>query len=322
MQHPRRIVNVRLLTGEKARSFGHPNERTHPVVNGWRVNWPVVHSIHPGTQTNRPTLSLTGLHLCEPGPDRSLAGLDAFPKRRFTDQDQRRRCAHSCRPRAWTEVWVAELEDGETGEDEAVMEVATEIGCGSLEIRLAVGGRANLFATELCCVLVDGELLKQLNCTSSIVIATSFNFSYARAGQRVATVKSIPFAVSKSQLEAVISIVRERGPILQARPIRTPCVGVLYTDPLNGEWGSGPGPNGIWERPIERLAEMSTTFAMSLGIDRLQGGLINRWGMVLNRELMVCGEVLKVRLLPDAPSSRTWALPIPSKMNWFTRMPV
>jgi len=93
---------------------------------------------------NRPTLTLTGLHLCEPGPDRSLAGLDAFPKRRFTDQDQRRRCAHSCRPRAWTEVWVAELEDGETGEDEAVMEVATEIGCGSLEIRLAVGGRANL----------------------------------------------------------------------------------------------------------------------------------------------------------------------------------
>ena len=46
------------------------------------------------------------------------------------------------------EVWVTELEDGEIGEDEAVMEVATEIGCGSLEIRLAAGGRANLFATE------------------------------------------------------------------------------------------------------------------------------------------------------------------------------
>ena len=28
------------------------------------------------------------------------------------------------------------------------------------------------------------------------------------------------------------------------------------------------------------------------------------------------------RLLPDAPSSRTSALPIPSKLNWFTRMPV
>ncbi len=80
------------------------------------------------------------------------------------------------------EVWVTELEDGEIGEDEAVMEVATEIGCGSLEIRLAAGGRANLFATESCCVLVDDELLKQINCTSSVAIATSLNFSFATPG--------------------------------------------------------------------------------------------------------------------------------------------
>src|SRR6202047_1958519 len=97
------------------------------------------------------------------------------------------------------EVWVTGLEEGEVGEDEAVMQVASEIGCGSLEIRLAAGGRANLFTTEPCCLLVDDELLKQINCTSSVAIATSLNFSFARAAQRVATVKSIPFAVPKSQ---------------------------------------------------------------------------------------------------------------------------
>src|SRR4029077_13568971 len=113
------------------------------------------------------------------------------------------------------EVWVTELEDGEVGEDEAGMEGATEIGCGALEIRLAAGGRANLFTTEPCCVLVDDELLKQINCTASVVIATMLNFAYAKAGQRVATVKSTPFAVAGSQLEAVISIIKERGPILQ-----------------------------------------------------------------------------------------------------------
>ena len=59
------------------------------------------------------------------------------------------------------QVWVTELEDGEVGEDEAVAQVATETGCGCLEIRLAAGGRANLFATEDCCVLVDEELLRQ-----------------------------------------------------------------------------------------------------------------------------------------------------------------
>jgi molybdenum cofactor cytidylyltransferase len=35
------------------------------------------------------------------------------------------------------EVWVTELEDGEVGEDDAVAQVATETGCGCLEIRLA-----------------------------------------------------------------------------------------------------------------------------------------------------------------------------------------
>ena len=133
------------------------------------------------------------------------------------------------------QVWVTELEDGEVGEDDAVSQAAAEMGCGCLEIRLAAGGRANLFATEDCCVLVDDELLKQINCTASIVIATNMNFSFAPAGQRIATVKSAPFAVAQSQLEAVISILRERGPILQARPIRSPVVAILYTDPVHGD---------------------------------------------------------------------------------------
>jgi molybdenum cofactor cytidylyltransferase len=132
-------------------------------------------------------------------------------------------------------IWVTELEDGEVSEDDAVCSVASEMGCGSFEIRLAAGGRANLLATEKCCVLVDDELLKQINCTASVVIATALNFSFAIPGQRIATVKSAPFAVSQAQLEAVTGILKERGPILQARPIRTPSVGVLYSDPVNGE---------------------------------------------------------------------------------------
>jgi molybdenum cofactor cytidylyltransferase len=109
------------------------------------------------------------------------------------------------------------------------------MGCGCYEIRMAAGGRANLVATENCCVLVDDELLKQLNCTASVVIASSLNFSYAMAGQRIATVKSAPFAVAKEQLDTIISILKERGPILQARPIRSATVGVLYTDPASGD---------------------------------------------------------------------------------------
>jgi molybdenum cofactor cytidylyltransferase len=155
------------------------------------------------------------------------------------------------------EVWVTELEEGEVGEDEAVMQVATEIGCGSLEIRLAAGGRANLFATEPSCVLVDDELLKQINCTASVGIATLMNYAHAKTGQRLATVKSIPFAVAKPQLEAVVSIVKERGPILQARPLRSPTVGVLYTDPVSGERARQLFEN-IMRQRLERFGVNST----------------------------------------------------------------
>ncbi len=132
-------------------------------------------------------------------------------------------------------VWVTELEEGEVGEDDAVSTVAGEMGCGCYEIRLAAGGRANLHATENCCLLVDDELLRQLNCISSVVIATALNFSFALTGQRIATVKSAPFAVAKDQLETIISMLRERGPIIQARPMKAPAVGVLYSDPLAGD---------------------------------------------------------------------------------------
>jgi molybdenum cofactor cytidylyltransferase len=158
-------------------------------------------------------------------------------------------------------IWVTELEEGEVGEDDAVCQVASEMGCGSFEIRLAAGGRANLLATENCCVLVDDELLKQINCTASVVIATSLNFSYAVAGQRIATVKSAPFAVGKDQLEAVINIIKERGPILQARPLRAPSVGVLYTDPISGERARQLFEN-IMRQRLERFG-VSANFVLS-----------------------------------------------------------
>src|SRR5437588_3027795 len=61
------------------------------------------------------------------------------------------------------QIWVAELEEGEIPEDQAVCSIAGEMACGSYEIQLAAGGRANLVATENCCVLVDEDLLRSVN---------------------------------------------------------------------------------------------------------------------------------------------------------------
>jgi molybdenum cofactor cytidylyltransferase len=133
------------------------------------------------------------------------------------------------------QVWVTELEDGEVSEDDAVVQIANALGCGSIELRSAPGGRANLFATEPSCVLIDDELLRQLNCTASVVIATLLNYGYVTAGTRIASVKSAPFAVPALQIEALLSMLKERGPLLQARPVRSPSLGILYSDPTNGD---------------------------------------------------------------------------------------
>jgi len=132
-------------------------------------------------------------------------------------------------------IWVAELEEGEISEDEAVCAVAGEIACGCYEIQLAPGGRANLVATADCCVLVDEDLLRQINCTSGMVIATTMNFSFATRGQRIATIKSAPFAVVTSDLEGLVQMLKDRGPLLQARPAQDASVAVVYCDPMSGD---------------------------------------------------------------------------------------
>ena len=132
-------------------------------------------------------------------------------------------------------ISVAQLEEGEVAEDEAARAVSAEIACGSYAIQLTRGGRANLTATENCCVLVDDKLLRQVNRASAVVVATCRNFSHATAGQRIASVKSAPFAVSKPDFDNLLGTLRDRGPIMQARPAREASVGVLYCDPFNSE---------------------------------------------------------------------------------------
>lgn len=132
-------------------------------------------------------------------------------------------------------IWVAELEQGEVPEDYAASVIASDAACGSLEIKVVAGGRANLVASENCCLLVDDCLLREVNSGGCVGIATGPNFSFFTAGQRVATVKTAPFAVLQQEMDATRAALRERGPILQARPIRNPIVAVLYCDPMKGE---------------------------------------------------------------------------------------
>ena len=150
------------------------------------------------------------------------------------------------------QIWVAVLEESEVPEDEAASRVAGGAACGSLEIRVAAGGRANLFATENSCLLVDEALLRALNRLGRVTVATAPNFSFILAGQRAASVKTTPFAVPRKDFEEALSLVTEQGPLLQARPIGSPTVAVLYSDPIHPDRGRQLF-EGIMRTRLERM---------------------------------------------------------------------
>lgn len=132
-------------------------------------------------------------------------------------------------------VAVAILDDSEIPEEEAAMQLAAQAAHGALAPRLGPAGRVNLCAVESCCLAVEEHGLRALNQTGAVSVATLPHFSYAVAGQRVGTIKTAPFAVPRHQLHDALRLVRERGPVLQAHPIRHPVVAVLYCDALKGE---------------------------------------------------------------------------------------
>lgn len=159
------------------------------------------------------------------------------------------------------QVVVAQLDENDVPEEEAALAVASESACGSMEIHMAAGGRANLVTTQDCCLLVDDHVLREINSSGCVTMATLPNLAFAGAGQRVATVKTAPFAVPRDDFQAVVGMVKQKGPILQARPIQDPVIGVLYTDPRNAD-RSRLLFEGIMRTRLERL-HACATFALT-----------------------------------------------------------
>lgn len=134
-----------------------------------------------------------------------------------------------------SQVAIAILEDGEVPEEEAAVRIARHGTCGALEVKVSAGGRANVLASESCAVVVNEDTLRRVNGCGDITMATLPNFSYAIAGQRIATVKTAPFAVSEEPLRQSLALLQERGPVVAAHPIGTPAVAVLYSDPIRAD---------------------------------------------------------------------------------------
>ncbi len=123
-------------------------------------------------------------------------------------------------------VTGARLAPGDLDEDRAAGAVAACLSTGSIAARAPYTGRCNLVALAAGVLLIDCERIDRLNRISeAITLATLPQHAFARAGQRVATVKTIPFAVESGVVDAWRQVAGTSPP-LRLAPLR-PCRAAL-----------------------------------------------------------------------------------------------
>jgi molybdenum cofactor cytidylyltransferase len=126
------------------------------------------------------------------------------------------------------DVVVAQLEPDDVAEDIAAAEIAKKVAGPGVHIDRAFTGRANLFAQVPGVLVVDKDAIDRLNrVDEAITFATLPAFKPVVAGEMIATVKIIPFAVAKSARDAALAGVKES--LLRVAPYRIRKVGVVST---------------------------------------------------------------------------------------------
>jgi molybdenum cofactor cytidylyltransferase len=127
------------------------------------------------------------------------------------------------------EVIAARLEPGDLDEDEAASRIAAAIRSLNVEAKPASTGRVNLHAHVAGVFTVDPGMVNAINAVDpAVTIATLADKAAVSAGQMVATVKIIPFAVAGEIVERVETILAGDA-LFEVHPFAAKRIGVVHT---------------------------------------------------------------------------------------------
>jgi molybdenum cofactor cytidylyltransferase len=128
------------------------------------------------------------------------------------------------------QIVVARIEPGDVSEDAAAAEIAATVAGEGVHVDRAFTGRANLFAETAGVLVVDKEAIDRLNqVDESITFATLPAYKPVVAGEMIATVKIIPFAVADKARDAALAVANAARPLVQVAPYRLRKIGVVST---------------------------------------------------------------------------------------------
>lgn len=132
------------------------------------------------------------------------------------------------RAAGFLEVMAARLGDDDVGEDDAAAVVARAIAGAGIRVAEPFTGRCNLYAESLGIAVLDVSALHAVNrIDEALTIATVAPFERVEAGQMLATVKVIPFAVAEATVAQ--AVVLAEGGLVSVAPFAKKRAGLILT---------------------------------------------------------------------------------------------
>jgi molybdenum cofactor cytidylyltransferase len=133
------------------------------------------------------------------------------------------------RAAGFDEIIVAILDDNDVEENDAAFRITQALRFAGAAAKPAATGRVNIFSDRDGVFTVDKALVDAINRVDpDVTLATLAEFAPVIEGQMVATVKIIPFAVTKPVIDTILAIARERT-AFTVHAYRPFSVGVVQT---------------------------------------------------------------------------------------------
>ena len=127
-------------------------------------------------------------------------------------------------------IVAARLEEGDVPEDEAAGALAAALAGFSVRASAPFTGRANLFAEAAGVVEIDPERINAINrIGEALTVATLAPFETVAERQMLATVKVIPFAVPRTELDKALAIARDGAAPVTLRRFEPHRIGLVAT---------------------------------------------------------------------------------------------
>jgi molybdenum cofactor cytidylyltransferase len=128
------------------------------------------------------------------------------------------------------EIVVARLDPGDVSEDQAAGEIAAAVAGEGVRADKAFTGRCNLFAQTSGVLVVAKDAVDRLNrIDEAVTVATLSAFKPVVAGEMIATVKIIPFAVAEAARDKAVAQARNAKPVIRVAPYTVRMLGIVST---------------------------------------------------------------------------------------------